>query len=318
MYIRILFFLVYVFLVFSSFSVDKVGLLLRPGGLGDESYNDMLYKGLIDISKEFGVDIAFRSPEGMNYENIYKGFNELADEEKCSIIFCAGSDIFDIILKEELGKYNDRYLVIIGDSNINGKNLVQVEFDEYSGGYIAGILSASLTKTKKIGFIGGGETKIVNNFYSGFKDGVLEIDNTIETNISILSWGKGYFGFNDPFTGYEQAVHLYHIGYDIVFSVAGSSGNGVVQACRIYNGYMIGSYMDQDNLLPGKILTSVIKRLDKVIYDITNDYLNSNLKAYYRYDFSNGGISLSDMNYTREVIGEDIIDMINNKIKTLK
>jgi basic membrane protein A and related proteins len=57
-------------------------------------------------------------------------------------------------------------------------------------------------------------------------------------------------------------------GADIVYAAAGATGQGVLKAAADAGKLGIGVDSDQDNLFPGKVLTSMLKRVDVATYDM--------------------------------------------------
>ena len=56
-------------------------------------------------------------------------------------------------------------------------------------------------------------------------------------------------------------------GADVVYAAAGGTGVGVLQAAADAGKLGIGVDSNQNGLLPGKILTSMLKRVDVAVYD---------------------------------------------------
>ena len=68
--------------------------------------------------------------------------------------------------------------------------------------------------------------------------------------------------WNDPVKGGELAKSQIAQGADIVYAAAGATGLGVLQAAADAGKFGIGVDSNQNSLLPGKVLTSMLKRVD--------------------------------------------------------
>ncbi len=85
----------------------------------------------------------------------------------------------------------------------------------------------------------------------------LEVCPDCEVMVSYLG-----FEFSNPTLGKETAAAQYDAGADIVFQVAGRSGEGVIAASAEYGKFSIGVDSNQDFVAPGNVIVSMIKRVD--------------------------------------------------------
>lgn len=117
-----------------------------------------------------------------------------------------------------------------------------------------------LTRTKIVGSVGGGDFPGINLFIVGFEEGVKSVCPDCQTL-------RSYVGdFSDPVTGKEQALSLYSQGADILYQVAGRSGEGVLQAAAETGNFAIGVDSNQDDLYPGSVIVSAMKRVDNAVF----------------------------------------------------
>jgi len=114
-----------------------------------------------------------------------------------------------------------------------------------------------------------------------------------------------YIGdFNDVAGGNELAGVLYNQGADIIYVAAGKAGLGAIQELRQRSGvYAIGVDSDQDALAPGRILTSVMKRIDRSVL------LLSGMAARHQprpqrleLGLAEDAVGLTDFHYTRDIV----------------
>ena len=77
--------------------------------------------------------------------------------------------------------------------------------------------------------------------------------------------------WNDPVKGGELTKAQISQGADVVFAAAGGTGVGVLQAAADANVLSIGVDSNQNHLHPGKVLTSMLKRVDNAVYDVFNN-----------------------------------------------
>lgn len=255
----------------SNSSNLKVGLVFDVGGRGDKSFNDAAYKGLERAKKELGIDFEVIDPgEGSDRESALR---KLASKKDIGIVFGVGFIFTEDITKMAIDFPDKKFGCI--DYTVNPqkeipKNLVALEFKEEEGSFLVGTLAAMLTKTNKIGFVGGMESALIKKFENGFTNGV----KYIKSDNKVLS---GYVsvtgdGFKNPGKAKEIALSQYSSGADIIYHASGLSGLGVFEAARDQKKFAIGVDLDQYNEAPGYVLTSMTKQLDEVIFQTIKDY----------------------------------------------
>jgi basic membrane protein A and related proteins len=136
-------------------------------------------------------------------------------------------------------------------------------FNEAQAGYLAGIAAATISETGVIGTIGGIESiPAVKLYIGGYHNGALSVNPDIEVLISYVS-EQIENAFNDPATGAALAEQMIGQDADVIFQVAGLSGQGALEAACDADIYGIGVDVDQALALPGEtcIVTSAEKKL---------------------------------------------------------
>ena len=123
----------------------------------------------------------------------------------------------------------------------------------------AGYAAGMVTKTGIIGFMGGVQTEIVEDFYYGFAAGIEQAERERGMQIELLVDYTG--SFTDAQLGYDSAMEMYNAGADIVYQVAGTSGTGAIIAAEETGKYVIGVDVDQSYLAPDNVIFSVVKHI---------------------------------------------------------
>ena len=151
-----------------------------------------------------------------------------------------------------------------GDAAALLPNYQGLIFSEAQAGYLAGIVAGSLTETNVIGTIGGIESiPAVKLYIGGYHNGALSVNPDVEVVISYVSEDITT-AFNDPATGASLAEQQIGQDVDVLFQVAGLSGQGALEAaCDAGGVYGIGVDVDQALALPSEtcIVTSAEKKL---------------------------------------------------------
>jgi basic membrane protein A len=108
----------------------------------------------------------------------------------------------------------------------------------------------------------GGDAPGLNQFFYGYKQGVLEVCPDCKVLVSYLG-----FEFSNPTLGLETALGQYDEGADIIYQVAGRSGEGVLEAAAQRKLFAIGVDSNQDDIQPGYVIVSSLKKTEMTTYD---------------------------------------------------
>lgn len=140
-------------------------------------------------------------------------------------------------------------------------------FNEAQAGYLAGIVAGTITETNIIGTIGGINTiPAVLSYIGGYVNGAQSVNPDIEVLVSYVS-DDITTAFNDPTTGASLAEQMIGQDADVIFQVAGLSGQGSLEAACDNDVYGIGVDVDQSLALPDLtcIVTSAEKKLVEAV-----------------------------------------------------
>jgi basic membrane protein A len=272
----------------------RLAMVTDVGGLGDKSFNDSAYAGLQEAKAKLGAQIeVLQSRSAADYQ---PNLTVLADEEYDNI-FAVGfmmSHDLELIARN----YPRRHFAIV-DAVIDQPNVASLTFREQDGSFLAGALAALVSKTHKIAFLGGVDVPLIRKFETGFTAGAREIDPKIDVQVKYVG------SFQDVASGKELAGVLYGSGVDVLYAAAGKSGLGAIDETRARsNVYLIGVDSDQDALAPGKILTSVLKRVDVAVFKVAQETAGQKPPSgEVEFGLKDDGVGLTDFKYTKNIIG---------------
>jgi basic membrane protein A len=272
----------------------RLAMVTDVGGLGDHSFNDSAYAGLQAAKDRLGAEIeVVESKSAADYQ---PNLTALADEDYDEI-FAIG-----YLMSNDLASvsrdYPKRHFAIV-DAVVDTPNVVSITFREQEGAFLAGALAAMVSKTKSVAFLGGVDIPLLRKFEAGYTAGARQVDPSIAVPVKYVG------SFEDVASGKELASVLYGQGSDIIFVAAGKSGLGAIDEARARSGvYAIGVDSDQDALAPGKILTSMVKRVDVAVFTVAQDTLSQKIPSgVMEFGLANHGVGLTDFKYTRDAIG---------------
>ena len=285
----------------------RIGMVTDVGGLGDRSFNDSAYAGLVRAKNELHVaTTVLQSRSAADYQINLTVLANKEYDEIFAIGFLMAKDV-----QEVAERYAKRHFSII-DAVVPMPNVTSVTFKEEEGSFLAGALAAMTTKTKTIAFLGGLDIPLLRKFEAGFAAGAHEIDPTVNVLVKYVG------SFEDVAAGKELAGVQFAQGADIIYVAAGKAGLGAIDQVKSRSdAFVIGVDSDQDALAPGKILTSMVKRVDIGVFRVSQqaaahqprpDHLTLGLKE--------GGVGLTDFRYTKSVVTTQKIAVLN-KLKAL-
>ncbi|HET7658568.1 MAG TPA: BMP family ABC transporter substrate-binding protein [Bacillales bacterium] len=262
----------------------KVGMVTDTGGVNDKSFNQGAWEGLQKFAKDHnmetgnGKQVTFlESQQSTDYET---NLNQLV-HHGYDLVFGIGYKMANAV--GTIASQNPNAKLAIIDSVVTKKNgdlvpnVASITFKEQEGSFLVGVAAGIMTKTNKIGFVGGVKSDVISRFENGFKAGV----KTVNPDAQIYVQYAGSFA--DAAKGGQIAKTMYGKGADIVFTAAGATGNGVFTEAKneTKNGHkvwVIGVDRDQYDLgLPENVtLTSMVKHVDKAVYKVSEETMKGN------------------------------------------
>lgn len=243
----------------------KVGLATDEGGLNDKSFNQAADQGIKKAMEEL-KNIDYKPIESKKKDEYQPNLQALVDNGS-DIVFGVGFQMGDA-MTAIAKKYPDKKFAII-DSEVKEKNVVSLNFKEQEGSFLTGVIAGKMTKSNKIGFIGGKDFELINRFAAGYIAGAKTVNPNVQFDIRYAA------DFANPTKGEELATSMYNGGCDVIYHAAGGTGLGLFKATKAMTKadkklWAIGVDQDQALTVPeyaDVILTSMVKRVDTATYD---------------------------------------------------
>lgn len=253
----------------------KVGEVTDTGGVNDRSFNQSAWEGLQRFGKDMKLPTAnykyLQSTTSQDYET---NLNALV-HQNYNVVFGIGFLMQDAVTT--VAQQNKNAHLAIVDSVVNEPNVASLTFKEEQGSFLVGVIAGLMTKTNKVGFVGGVQSALMSHFEDGFKAGVA----TVNPKAQVMSQYAGSFAAADK--GQAIATSFYGQGADIIYAAAGQTGNGVFTEAQTLkkNGqkvWVIGVDRDQyQQGLPENVtLTSMVKRVDNAVYQVSQMAMKGN------------------------------------------
>ena len=320
----------------------KIGVVTDIGTLNDKGYNEYSFKGAVDGAQaigsaepqstvpkdasEYAADIqAFVS---QNYDVIVTvGFNLTADtvqaaHDNPSIRF-VGVDQSPVCVDEQGNP--DPTFTCAGDAATVLPNYTSLYFAEDQAGYLAGIVAAYATKNNSIGAIGG--TTLCApcvRYIQGYELGAQSVNPDITVSTAYVTSDFSNAAFNDPAGGkaFAQTFIKAH-DPDVLFQVAGKTGNGVLEAACAANIYGIGVDVDQwESIGPPAnscIITSAEKHVESAVKQAIIGIAGDTLAAGdVLFNANNDGIGVAPFHDAASMFGPEVQTALDTALQGMK
>ncbi|MBN1206940.1 MAG: BMP family ABC transporter substrate-binding protein [Myxococcaceae bacterium] len=294
----------------------KIGLVIDVGGRGDHSFNDAALRGLEtwaagkryeggkyapasaeEVKQSITQDLANLQPPitALNVEPLVIQSKSPEDyEPNLDLLVEQGSDLTignGFLLEsavEATAKKQPKAKFLLVDSLIldaenkpySLPNVRTVTFKENEGSFLVGALAGLVSKTGKVGFVGGMEVPIIKRFEAGYRAGVKTTNAKAAPGLVAVYTGS----FDNVAAGKQVAQDLLKKGVDVIFQAAGADGLGVIQAVKEARAagkqvWVIGVDSDQSHVAPEVVLTSMLKHVDLAIYHACRDLTEGKFAA---------------------------------------
>lgn len=247
----------------------RVGLVFDVGGRGDKSFNDAAYAGLERAQRQLGVAFTtLETGEGSDREAQMRQLAAGGNQLVFGVGFLFSDDVFNLAREFPDVKFACVDYTVKADQ-VLPPNLVALGFREEEGSFLVGALAGQLTKSGKVGFVGGMEIPLIRRFEAGYRAGVAAVNPRADVIVKYA--GTTGAAFKDPTKGKELGLAEYNQGADIIFHASGSTGLGVFEAAREKRKYAIGVDSDQYDEAPGVVLTSMVKHVENSVFDTISE-----------------------------------------------
>ena len=258
--------------------VTKVVLLIN-GNLGDRSFFDSAEVGFNQLVEDYAGKVEVKIIE-MGFDNS-KWEPGLIDASEAGYdVIVVGTWQMQELLEDIAPQYPDNnYIIFDTVANPEIKNIYSMLYKQNECAYLAGVVAASAAGDEPIGFLGGMDILVINDFLVGYIEGAQSVKSDVQIKISYIG------DFNDSAKGKEMALAQYQSGVAIGFNVAGQAGLGQIDAAAEVNKLAIGVDSDQEALFRDMgedakadlIATSALKEVGNSLYRAIEMHMDGTL-----------------------------------------
>ena len=283
----------------------RVVMVMDMAGLGDKGFNDAGWQGVRRAVEELGVGGKYlQSAEQADY---VPNLNLAA--QQADAVLAMGFLMMDAVKKVAALHPGTKFIFV--DGRLDGANISSYDFKAQDGAYLGGIVAAMVTRTGKVGTVIGMDIPPVRAYEAGFMAGIETVRILEKKPVGYMSANVG--DFNNPSRAKSLAQGVIGRGADVVLQLAGNSGLGVIEATKDAGDsvYAIGADLDQDDLAPGKVLVSILKRIDVAVFEAIRSAVDGQFQpGHHLLGLADGATGLSRMEHTRHLLGNRAEEML--------
>ncbi len=291
-------------------ALAEPAIIFDLGGKFDKSFNEAAFNGAQRWAEETGGK--FREIELQSEAQREQALRRFA-EAGANPIVMAGFAFADA-LSQVAVDYPDTKFAVIDVNWLDLPNVRGIGFAEHEGSYLVGMMAAQASKSGTVGFIGGMDIPLIRKFACGYAQGVKAVnaDATVVANMT----GTTPAAWNDPVKGSELTKAQISQGADVVYAAAGGTGVGVLQTAADEGILSIGVDSNQNYLHSGKVLTSMLKRVDNAVFDAFTQGVDLET-GNFTMGLANGGVGYAMDEHNAALVSADMqanVDAASTKI----
>ncbi len=284
--------------------------LLLSGNLGDMSFLDSANNGTSEIAATYGAEVKVieMGSDATKYET-----NVLdASDEGYDIIIGSGWQLQEPFQNVAQDYPDIKYIIFDAAVDYTAgdySNVYSISYKSNEAAYLAGIMAANMSETGILGFLGGADGAVINDFMIGYIEGA----KSVNPDIKVIC---GYVDdYSDSPKCKEMALAQYNQGADFIFTAAGASGIGTLEAAKETGKYAIGVdsdqamlYKDSDPEQAELIPASVMKNVDATLVRAYEKLLDGTLPwgEEESLGLSDGAVGLSDNEFYQKLVPDDV------------
>lgn len=317
----------------------KIGVVTDVGRVDDKNFNQYSYEGAKAAATALGTTAEYVVPkDASDYTKDIQGFID----QKYNIIVTVGFNLGDATIKAAKANPNVWFIAVDvapcvdetgapdskfackGDASTLLPHLIGVTFQEDQAGYLAGIVAASVSKTGKLGQLGGiNNNPAVVKYLQGFQLGAASYKSSVTVVTDFFSTGDLGKAYGDPVFGKTFSTQfIKQKGVDVLFQVAGGTGNGALDAACAANIIGIGVDVDEYLSYPTAdkcIVTSAEKHLSSAVNQTIAAIAGGKAKGgVSKFNAANDGIGVSPFHNTAITIPADVQGKLDAALAAMK
>lgn len=300
---------------FSQFSIGgtvNVGLIVDGPTPFDGSFNEMAYQGLQRAQTQLGiVSTVYTITDSSQYAVRYAQCVSAGNAACIGV----GFSMSDASIDAATTATTTKFALVDYEFNYPPANLRGLTFASDEAGYLAGVLAGKMTTSNVVGAVAGMPIPPVDLFVTGYRNGVL-CSNPYITASVLITYANS---FTDPNLGAQIAQAQIANRADVIFNIAGPTGNGAILTATQSGQWAIGVDADQYVSLFGngsvpssnKLLSSAMKRVDNAVFSTIADVISGTFTSgHVLYSLKDDGVGLAPFHGAEAAVSQSVRNAI--------
>lgn len=257
--------------------------------LGDFGFGDLGWEATQAVAEKYNLDAKVLEA-GVDTSTFVTSLLDAIETGGYSYVISPAWYVTDALLEKANTDFKDITFVLFDtspDLDLSAyDNVIGINYQQNEGSFLVGVYSAMMSTTGKVGAIAGSDSPVLNDFVTGYVNGVKWYNDTYGKNVEYV---PSYIGALTIQSDYETANVLYDAGVDVLYNIAGSVTLGAAQAAEEHGGFddgklVIGVDADQWNVYKNatgtdvegymNLSTSMLKKIKETVqwaFDGIND-----------------------------------------------
>ena len=285
----------------------RVTMIYPSDCVGSAAYCDAFHIGVKAAAEKLGITLT--EVNGNENDPVATEMFIRDAAQNSELVLTAGYQMGDVLARVA-PEFPDVSFAIF-DVALDIPNVASVNYKSNEGSFLVGAVAALKSETNKIGYIGGADVPLLQEFEAGYLAGIHAINPDAEVAVEYIS--KDATGFGQPEKAKELALAQYANGIDVIYVAAGGSGQGVLEAAQEQQKFIIWVDSNGNHLAPGLVLTSMTKEIPASVQRIIQEAVDGNFMAGVRYfGIADGGVSYAVDEHNQSLLSDDIIATVES------
>lgn len=278
----------------------RVALILS-GPANDQGWNAIALQGLTEAEEEFGIETAYSEHVGI--ADSEAAFTDYASQGY-DLVIGHGFQYGDPAVRVGARFPDTKFLAVEGASFSDNTASYVIACEE--AGYLMGILAASMSKTGKVGIVGGFEQPSIIKVVEAYKLGAKAY------NADITVYDVYIGSFTDVSVGKEAALAMADKGADVLSHIANQAGTGVIKAAQERGLLATGDSWDQSVMAPDTVVCSTIYSVPALVKTAVEHVQNGTFEGgIFHLGMSSGVVDIAPYHKFSDVVSQDVQNMIS-------
>ncbi len=285
----------------------RVTMIYPSDCVGSAAYCDAFHIGVRTAEEKLGITLT--EVNGIENDPVATEMLLRDAAQNSELVLTAGYQMGDVVARVA-PEFPDVNFAIF-DVVLDIPNVASVNYKSNEGSFLVGAIAALKSKTNKIGYIGGADVPLLHEFEAGYVAGIYAVNPDAEVTVEYIS--KDATGFGQPEKAKELALAQYTNGIDVIYTAAGGSGQGVLEAAQEQQKFIIWVDANGNYLAPGIVLTSMTKEIPTSVQRIIREAVEGSFMAGVRYfGLEDGGVSYAVDEHNQALLSDDIIATVES------